>query len=91
MWSNHGYPSDMMGFGGGAGWMLLHGTLSLLVLVAVIIGIVVLVRYLMHGDARHAAAAGDGGRTSALSVLDSRYARGEIDREEYLQKKKDLM
>jgi putative membrane protein len=91
MWSNYGYQPDMMGFGGGAGWMLLHGALSLLVLVAVIIAIVVLVRYLMRSETRHPVATGDGGRTSALSILDSRYARGEMDREEYLQKKKDLM
>lgn len=29
-------------------------------------------------------------RSDALSVLEARYARGEIQREEYLQKKHDL-
>ena len=29
-------------------------------------------------------------RSEALSVLEARYARGEIQREEYLQKKADL-
>lgn len=29
-------------------------------------------------------------RSDALSILESRYARGEIQREEYLQKKQDL-
>jgi len=29
-------------------------------------------------------------RPSGLDVLNERYARGEIDREEYLQKKRDL-
>ena len=29
-------------------------------------------------------------RSSGLDVLNERYARGEIDREEYLQKKRDL-
>jgi putative membrane protein len=32
---------------------------------------------------------GEGGR-SALDQLDERYARGEIDREEYLERKKDI-
>jgi putative membrane protein len=30
-------------------------------------------------------------RSGGLNVLDERYARGEIDREEYLQKKRDLV
>lgn len=29
-------------------------------------------------------------RSGGINVLDERYARGEIDREEYLQKKRDL-
>ena len=29
-------------------------------------------------------------RPSALEALEERYARGEIDREEYLQKKRDI-
>jgi putative membrane protein len=29
-------------------------------------------------------------RSTGLDVLDERYSRGEIDRDEYLQKKKDL-
>ena len=31
-----------------------------------------------------------GSRAEALSILEARYARGEIQREEYLQKKQDL-
>ena len=31
-----------------------------------------------------------GNRSSALSILENRYASGEIDQEEFLQKKKDL-
>ena len=31
------------------------------------------------------------GLSSGLSVLEERYARGEIDRAEYLQKKNDLL
>jgi putative membrane protein len=30
------------------------------------------------------------GRSRALEALEERYARGEINREEYLQKKRDL-
>ena len=31
-----------------------------------------------------------GNRSSALSILEERYASGEIDHDEFLQKKKDL-
>ena len=31
-----------------------------------------------------------GSRAEALSILEQRYARGEIQRDEYLQKKQDL-
>jgi uncharacterized membrane protein len=30
------------------------------------------------------------GKTTGLKVLEERYARGEISREEYLQKKRDI-
>ena len=60
-----------------------HGVVWLLLAGAMIAGLVLLVR------AR-------GGRVSertgrrALEILEERYARGEIQREEYLQKRRDL-
>jgi putative membrane protein len=33
---------------------------------------------------------GSGSRRGALDLLDERYARGEIEREEYLEKRADL-
>jgi len=33
---------------------------------------------------------GSGWRDTSLEILEERYARGEIDREEYLQKKRDI-
>jgi putative membrane protein len=35
--------------------------------------------------------AGDQRRSTSLEVLEERYARGEINREEYLQKKRDIL
>ncbi|MGH2349029.1 MAG: SHOCT domain-containing protein [bacterium] len=50
---------------------------------AVIAGIVVAIRWLMHQ--------GRGSRSdSALDILQECYARGEIDREEFLARKRDL-
>lgn len=51
--------------------------------VALIVGIVLLVRAIAGG--------GPGGGTSqALRILEERYARGEIDRDEFIQRRDDL-
>ncbi len=73
----------MMGWGW---WMPFHGILSLLILVLVIAALVALVRSIWgggHGIHRR-------GRSVGLDVLDERYAKGEINRDEYMQKKRDL-
>ena len=77
----------MMGWGDGWHWFAgLHGIVWFLLLVAVLVAVVALIRYLWRGgEAGRGAAA-----RTALAILEERYARGEIDREEYLQKKKDL-
>jgi putative membrane protein len=75
-------------------WMWgLGGLFMLLFWVLVILAIAALVRWLVLG----AGAPGDRGRDpgsgasrSAREILEERYARGEIDRDEYLQKKADL-
>jgi putative membrane protein len=81
-----------MGGWGGALWIVL-----LLVLLALIgVGIVLLVRGLSGRDHTKEAgvspgtSSGAAGSKSALQTLEDRYARGEIDREEFLQRKADL-
>ncbi|MGI3213334.1 SHOCT domain-containing protein [Roseovarius tibetensis] len=64
-------------------WMPFPGILWLLFLGVVIAGIVLLIR--SRGETSP-----PGGGRSAMDVLDERYARGEIDREDYLQRKDDL-
>ena len=59
-----------------------HGLFSLLFLILVAWAVVVLVRHLSVGKG--------GARSPGLDALDERYAKGEIQREEYLQKKRDL-
>jgi len=69
----------------GAGGMVL-GPLIMVVWLAVLVAIVIgVVRWL-------GGLGGDAGRPSrtARDILDERYARGEIDREEYLKRKKDI-
>ncbi|MCZ7665294.1 MAG: SHOCT domain-containing protein [Thermoleophilia bacterium] len=87
----------MNGWGDGVyGWV--GPVLALIFLVLIALGIVLLVRG-TRGAGRGAApgpaprvepAPEAPPRSPALDVLEDRYARGEIDREEFLQRKKDL-
>jgi putative membrane protein len=74
----------MLGFGIGvwALWLLFRGLFGVIVVVFVV--------WLI------ARAAGSSGvprpfRSNGLDILEQRYARGEIPREEYLQKKRDIL
>lgn len=75
---------DHMGFGGGGmgfGWIGM-----ILFWVLIIVGIAALVKWFAAGSPRD-----DRPREkTALDVLKERYARGEINREEFEQKKRDL-
>ena len=84
MW-NSGY--GMMGWGGGWGFGFLHMLFSVVVFV-LIVGLVV--SLFTHGTPWGANSRATG-RSAGLAVLEERYARGEIGRDEYLQKKRDLL
>jgi putative membrane protein len=85
-----GYGWDMgpgmMGWGYGMGWfgMILMG----LFWVAIIVGIIFLIRWLFVSTGTKSYRPGF--EDSALDILKKRYARGEINKEEFEQKKKDL-
>lgn len=85
----------------GAHWGMMGGGFGWLTWVLVIFLIVAAIKLVFggarHGYGRHGCGrhdhwrGGPGGRSSsALTLLEERYARGEIQREEYLQKKGDL-
>jgi putative membrane protein len=67
----------------------------LVVLALIVVGIILLVRGLNRHDHVHSGPPQGHppgpGSTSALQVLEERYARGEIQREEFLQRKQDLL
>lgn len=88
---------DFHGFGGGMGGMALTWIgplLAVLFVTALLVLIAALVWRLVRGGRDTGTEAGAGAtgtsRESPLEVLEHRYARGEIDREEYLQKRDDL-
>lgn len=84
------------GYGYGPHWGMMgdYGGFGMIIWLVILIAIVALVVWLVR-------AAGPSGvhslpshqppqRSAGLDVLEERYARGEINREEYLQKKKDM-
>ncbi len=77
---DYGMGPGMMWGGWGMGWIFMIIFWGLL-----IVGLIFLIRYFMG-----ATKAGKGEET-ALEILKKRYARGEIDKEEFEQKKRDLL
>jgi putative membrane protein len=62
-----------------------HVVVWLVVVLAIVLTTLFLVRSIGRG------ADGKDKHSSALDLLDERYARGEIEREEYLQRRKDIL
>jgi putative membrane protein len=86
-WQNGVWGMMGPGMMGGFGWMWLMPFFWLIVPVLIIWAIVALVR----GTSRSGSPdSGSSHVESALEVLNKRYARGEINKEEYDEKKKDL-
>ena len=75
----------MTGYGmaGGFGWMFM-----VLWWVLIVIGIVALVKWM--GTSSDSRGRSDGG-SRALDILKERYARGEIDDQDFQKRKRDLM
>jgi putative membrane protein len=71
----NGYGYGMMG---GGYWII-----GLIFWILVLIGLVLLIKYLWNGRVKQ----GD----SALEILKKRYAKGEINKGEFEEKKKDLI
>jgi putative membrane protein len=68
-----------------AGWGVFAGILGLLMMVILVMALVWAIRAAIgHGSSPAEPP------SKALDLLDERFARGEIDREEYLAKKADL-
>lgn len=78
MWGGYGYDW---------GWGMGFGMISMVLFwVLVILGIVILVRWIAAGTP----GVGHPQAKTALDILKERYARGEIGRDEFEQKKRDI-
>jgi putative membrane protein len=86
-----------MGYGYGPGWGMMggwgygYGPIHMIVWIVIVAAVIALCAWMMRsvcmpGMHRHVVAHSPG-----LDVLEQRYARGEINRDEYLQKKQDLV
>ena len=77
---------DMMG-GGALGWF--GGIIMLAFWLLVLVGLVFLIKWLIQATKGEKEIRPGGSR--ALDILKERYARGEIGKEEFEAKKKDIM
>jgi putative membrane protein len=82
-----GWPMmPMHRWGMGWLWMLMGIAFWILVVLALVYLVKYLIQTTRQGEGRSTAGPG-----SPLDILKERYARGEIDREEFQSRKKDLM
>ena len=79
MWG-YGYGDGMMGYG------LFGGLFSLLWFVLMVVIVVAIVRWVAGGRHRHWMY----NEKTAIDVLKERYAKGEIDKKEFEEKRRDL-
>lgn len=88
MW---GYGPDWgyMGYGGWGWFGVLHMIIWLLILALLIAAIVWFARTMTQRSSETPQAAAR--RPPGLDILEERYARGEINRDEYLQKRRDIL
>lgn len=88
-----------MMYGNGYGWLGAYGwvgmILNLVITVGVIVGVVFLVIWLVRrfsnsGEGSNSGYSQPGGQPAPREILQTRYARGEITREQYQQMLADL-
>jgi putative membrane protein len=81
-------PFGMMGGWGGGSFFPFGGIFGLLLLALIILALVWFARALLRSRERLPQ---PGRHPAGLDLLDQRYARGEINRDEYLQKRADVL
>jgi len=77
-----GYMSESSGVGH-HGWGYMHGPFSILL----VIGFVILLMWLFRRGGHTSGVCGHGSSSSALATLSERFAKGEIEEEEFRAKR----
>ena len=72
----------------GMGWV--GGIFMIIFWVLIIVGVVFLIKWLVQSTKGHSNSGRIDSSSRALDILKERYARGEINKQEFEQKKKDL-
>lgn len=85
-YGNHPHMGGGWGWGWGWGGMMLGPLMMIAVIAVVVVVIVLVMRFIGVGGAGQAPSGGG----TALDILAKRYARGEIDREEFEERKRIL-
>ncbi len=84
----HGSEHGSWMFGGDGGWMIFGWLWMALIWLIPILLLFSLIKYLL--GSKNTGSAKETPRRTALDILDEAHARGELTREEYLQKRDDL-
>jgi len=87
-----------MGYGYGPGWGMMngwgygygYGVAHMIFWVVILVAVVAVIVWLVRSTGTGVHQLSPPRRSAGLDVLEERYARGEINRDEYLQKKKDI-
>lgn len=95
----YGYgPDSMMGGSYGGGYELGHFFMMLVMIGLVFLGVAAIIRYSRHGGCGghhshcpHCEMRYEDMSDGAIDILKERYALGEIEKEEFETKKKDLL
>jgi putative membrane protein len=84
-------PGMMYGWGNGSGMGWFGGIFMIVFWVLIIVGLIFLIKWLVHSSrGGYSVPGGHTPSQRAIDILKERYARGEIDKQEFEEKKRDL-
>jgi putative membrane protein len=89
-WRGYGGYNMGPGYMGGYGMGWFGGIFMVVFWILIIVGLVFLIKWLVQSTKEHSSPGRRESSGRALDILKERYARGEIDKQEFEEKKRDL-